>query len=51
MGSIPIMQAKLSNQDLIYGWQVKEKHAVEDEWLPVAKVPTVVHLDLMDNNK
>jgi len=31
------------------GWQFKQTDS--DEWLPVARVPTNVHLDLIDNKK
>jgi hypothetical protein len=51
MDSIAVPQSKLSSQILSYGWQFKDKHAGGGEWLPVTKVPTVVHLDLMDNKK
>jgi beta-mannosidase len=37
-------------QELITGWEFK-KTDDEEEWLPVAKVPTVVHMDLMSNHK
>lgn len=33
------------------GWLFKKTDDVSDDaWLPVARVPTNVHLDLMDNN-
>ena len=31
------------------GWQFKQTDT--EEWWPVARVPTNVHLDLMDNKK
>ncbi|GAB7345318.1 hypothetical protein MBLNU457_3673t1 [Dothideomycetes sp. NU457] len=34
---------------LTTGWEFKETGT--EEWLPVARVPTNVHLDLMDNDK
>lgn len=41
-----------SAEELGKGWQFKPTEDPSDEaWLPVAKVPTVVHLDLMANNK
>lgn len=39
----------MTSQDLTEGWQFKQ--ADTDEWLPVARVPTNVHLDLLDNQK
>ncbi|KAK5166618.1 uncharacterized protein LTR77_008161 [Saxophila tyrrhenica] len=36
-------------QDLSKGWEFKQ--ADSQEWLPVARVPTNLHLDLMDNKK
>ncbi|KAK5107531.1 hypothetical protein LTR62_001061 [Meristemomyces frigidus] len=36
-------------QELDTGWQFKQ--ADTEEWLPVARVPTNVHLDLIDNKK
>lgn len=36
---------------LTTGWEFKRSDDQSSEaWLPVAKVPTVVHLDLIDNN-
>jgi len=34
---------------LTTGWEFKQTGA--KQWLPVAKVPTNVHLDLLDNEK
>ena len=34
-------------QTLEHGWQFKQLDS--DAWLPVARVPTNVHLDLIDN--
>ena len=51
MGSIAVALSKLSSQLLSYDWQFRDKDSGEEEWLPVTKVPTVVHLDLMDNKK
>lgn len=31
------------------GWQFKQTDT--EDWLPVARVPTNVHLDLIDNGK
>ncbi|KAK5703757.1 hypothetical protein LTR97_002770 [Elasticomyces elasticus] len=36
-------------QELSSGWQVKQTDT--DDWLPVARVPTNVHLDLIANKK
>ncbi|KAG8630442.1 hypothetical protein KVT40_002061 [Elsinoe batatas] len=36
-------------QVLEQGWQFKQTDT--EEWMPVAKVPTMVHLDLLDNGK
>ena len=33
------------------GWSFKRTDQGDDTWAPVAKVPTVVHLDLLDNKK
>lgn len=42
----------LVSEVLSTGWEVKlTEDNSPDAWLPVAKVPTVVHLDLMDNKK
>ncbi|KAK5108874.1 hypothetical protein LTR62_007764 [Meristemomyces frigidus] len=41
--------AALSTQELSKGWEFKQ--ADTEEWLPVARVPTNVHLDLIDNKK
>lgn len=38
-----------SSDELATGWEFKNSEDVE--WLPVARVPTVVHLDLMQNKK
>jgi beta-mannosidase len=40
------------SQELSAGWDFKlTDDQLSESWLPVARVPTVVHLDLMDNNK
>lgn len=39
-------------QELSSGWKFKETSDASDKaWLPVKKVPTVVHLDLLDNDR
>lgn len=41
-----------SSEELSTGWEFKlADDNSPGSWLPVAKVPTVVHLDLMANNK
>lgn len=45
---MPKMAAMIT-QELRKGWEFKQ--ADGEEWLPVARVPTNVHLDLMDNKK
>jgi beta-mannosidase len=39
-----------TSRELSTGWEFRRTDS-DEAWLPVAKVPTVVHLDLMDNNK
>ena len=39
----------MSVQTLTKGWEFKQTD--EEQWMPVAQVPTNVHLDLMDNKK
>ena len=36
-------------QELSTGWEVKQTDT--ERWLPVARVPTNVHIDLMDNKE
>jgi beta-mannosidase len=36
-------------QEITTGWSFAQEGT--DEWLPVKKVPTNVHLDLIDNGK
>ncbi|KAH8836247.1 hypothetical protein RJ55_10012 [Drechmeria coniospora] len=36
---------------LTSGWTFKQTDGVEDNWLPVTRVPTVVHLDLINNGR
>ncbi|KAH7128385.1 glycoside hydrolase superfamily [Dendryphion nanum] len=46
------MAQALTVHHLTDGWTFKQTdHTTEDAWLPVAKVPTNVHLDLIDNGK
>lgn len=41
--------AQLISEELSRGWQLKEKNTNPEVWYPVAAVPTVVHLDLVQN--
>ncbi|OJD30138.1 glycoside hydrolase family 2 protein [Diplodia corticola] len=41
----------LTVHQLTAGWSFKQTDASDDAWLPVASVPTNVHLDLIANNK
>jgi hypothetical protein len=42
----------LKVDQLSEGWMFKQTDDTsEDAWMPVKKVPTNVHLDLMDNGK
>jgi len=43
------MAGPMSSQTLTEGWEFKQTDG--EEWLPVARVPTNVHLDLIDNKK
>jgi len=43
------MAAAMEVHDMSKGWQFKEIDS--EEWLPVARVPTNVHMDLIDNKK
>lgn len=41
-----------STQELRTGWEFKRtEDPSPDAWLPVARVPSVVHIDLIDNKK
>jgi beta-mannosidase len=42
-----------TSQELSTGWEFKrtDEEDILGAWLSVAKVPTVVHLDLMDKHK
>lgn len=41
---------KLISQVLEQGWSFRQTDSSENEWYPVQKIPSVVHLDLMQNN-
>jgi beta-mannosidase len=46
------MAASFASEALSTGWEFKlTEETTLDSWLPVAKVPTTVHLDLLDNKK
>jgi hypothetical protein len=41
---------KLISQELQHGWSFRQTDSSENDWYPVHKIPSVVHLDLMQNN-
>lgn len=42
----------VSKNELSTGWRLKEtEDSSEEAWMSVSKVPTVVHLDLLENGK
>lgn len=41
----------LSSVELSSGWEFKRADDAPDAWLPVQRVPTEVHIDLLDNGK
>ncbi|KAI0830456.1 glycoside hydrolase family 2 protein [Hypoxylon sp. FL0890] len=41
----------LTRHTLEHGWTFKQSDSSADDWLPVGKVPTQVHIDLIANNK
>lgn len=43
------MASAMAVHELSTGWEFKQADA--SEWMPVEKVPTNVHLDLMANEK
>lgn len=43
------MAQALEAKELVTGWSFKQTDA--DEWLSVKRVPTNVHLDLLDHKK
>ncbi|KAL2828378.1 beta-mannosidase B [Aspergillus pseudoustus] len=46
MRTVPAQRTTLES-----GWSFRQADRVDDEWAPVARVPTIVHMDLLDNNK
>lgn len=45
----PVMAQPSKSQPLTSGWSFKQTDT--DEWLSVARVPTNVHLDLLNHEK
>lgn len=45
------MAAVPERVQLATGWSLKNKDASDDSWMPVAKVPSQVHVDLIANKK
>lgn len=46
------MAVPFASEALSTGWEFKlTEETTSESWLPVAKVPTTVHLDLLDNKK
>lgn len=43
------MASPMAVHEMGSGWEFKQKD--EGDWMPVKRVPTNVHLDLMDNGK
>ena len=43
------MASAMAVHEMSTGWEFKQKD--EGDWMPVKRVPTNVHLDLMDNGK
>ncbi|KAK5071258.1 hypothetical protein LTR64_007762 [Lithohypha guttulata] len=41
----------LADTNLSEGWAFRQTDRTEDEWLPVKKIPSTVHQDLIDNKK
>lgn len=40
-----------TRQQLSHGWTFQQQGWASHEWLPVAQVPTQVHVDLLANKK
>jgi beta-mannosidase len=45
------MEQLRSKQELKTGWQLKQQDDPKEEWLPVKKIPSQVHVDLLANEK
>ncbi|SPJ78226.1 related to beta-mannosidase [Fusarium torulosum] len=45
------MPTAVQTFDLATGWRFRRTDEGDDAWMPVEKVPTVVHLDLINNKK
>ena len=41
----------MSSATLSEGWDFRQTDLADSEWLPVSKVPSTVHQDLIDNKK
>ncbi len=51
MGDISHSQSeRLERKELQDGWSFKQTDGSENTWYPVQRVPSVVHMDLMNNN-
>lgn len=51
IGTLSAMAVSAQRIDLHSGWSFKRTDADEDDWAPVAHLPTVVHMDLLENKK
>jgi beta-mannosidase len=45
------MVAAVQTFDLATGWRFRRTDEGDESWMPVEKVPSVVHLDLINNKK
>jgi hypothetical protein len=51
MGEISARKTlRLTRHELKNGWSFRQTESSADVWYPVQKIPSVVHLDLMQNN-
>jgi hypothetical protein len=51
MGDISVRKSlRLTRQELRRGWSFRQTDSSVDVWYPVQNIPSVVHLDLMQNN-
>jgi hypothetical protein len=41
----------LQSTELSKGWVFRQNDTADSEWMPVKRVPSTVHQDLIDNNK
>lgn len=42
---------RFADTTLSESWAFRQTDRTEDEWLPVKKIPSTVHQDLIDNKK